>query len=140
MNRDRKNGLAKSFGVIMIVAGGLGLVGWLLLMLLGYLLSGGTADGAGRMAFEYLLPIAAGFVDSILELITGIMAIAANIGAKKKPRIIFAAVTALLYLPGIILLARLWWYFAAIPVFLLGFAPPAIYLFTSLIKKQNTLG
>ena len=122
-----KDGLTKALGIVMIAAGVLGIIGWLLLAVLGYLLSGGTADGRSDVPLEFLVPIVVGFVGAILSLITGVMAVAKG-ASPGKAKIVFAAFTALSYLPGIVILARMWWYFAAVPAFLFGFAPPVIYL------------
>jgi hypothetical protein len=119
----------------MISAGILGVIGWLLLFFLGYLLSGGRTDGVNEMAVEFVIPIVTGVIGAVFSLITGVMIVAKRT-LPGKVRISFAVLTALLYLPAIVLLSSLWWFFAAVPVFLFGVAPPVIYLVRSAMLRR----
>jgi uncharacterized membrane protein YfcA len=73
----------------------LGVIGWLLLFFLGYLLSGGRADGVNEMAVEFVIPIVTGIIGAVFSLITGVMIVAKRT-LPGKVRISFAVLTALL--------------------------------------------
>jgi len=137
---NKKDGLAKTLGIIMMTAGVIGLLGWLILLVLGFLLSGGTAPeyqtgNGNEMALEYLIPVAAGFLGAVLSLITGIKIVSKK-DSSDKTKIVLAALTPIFYIPGIVILSLMWWFFASIPAFLLGVVPPLLYLIRTKSKKE----
>jgi len=133
---EKKKGmLPKAIGIIMIIAGGLGFFFWLILLVLGVLLSGGGHPDYAHentVALEYAIPVGLGVIGAVFSLITGI-----SIVGKKRTVKVLAIATAILYLPAIVLLTMMYWYFASIPALLFGFAPPAIYLVNSFGRAKD---
>ena len=134
----KKDSLSKAIGIIMIIAGGLGILFWLVLFILGVLLSGGGhPDYANEstVPLEYAIPVGLGLIGAVFSLITGII-IAGKKGSQGgNAENVLAIVTAILYLPAIVLLTIMYWYFASIPALLFGFAPPAILLVKNFGRK-----
>ena len=89
------------------------------------LVIGGLVNIELPMYFPILIII--GAFAAVLGMVNGII-ISKNKPATRKIQIIFAAATAGLSVPGGVMFVLMYWYFAAIPVFLFGFGPSGYYL------------
>ena len=130
----KKDGLAITVGIIMIIVGALGLLVWPILMLLGFAWTGGPPDYERSFSLYYVCVISAGFLGAILGLITGIMAVR-NSGRRSWVKIAFTAVAAILCLPVIVLSIQLYVFPLTLLILLFSFAPPVIYLIRTIAHK-----
>jgi hypothetical protein len=132
---SKKDSLSNILGVVMIIAGALGGVGWASLFVFGIVLNGGEFAGFDNLELELIIPVWIGFVGAGLSLITGVFVVfKKNLWGWLKTSL--AVGTSLIYLPCIILLSMQWWFFVSIPAILLGFIPPAVYVVKAMVDYK----
>jgi len=127
----KRDSLSTAMGVIMMIAGGLGIIFWLVLLLLGVLLSGGGHPDythENTIALEYAIPVVLALIGAIFSLITGIVIVRKKRADGGNAIKVLIIATAILYLPAIVMLSIMYWFFASIPALLFGLAPPVVLL------------
>ena len=106
---------------MVLIAGGIPIT----LIWISMLVIGGLVNEAVPPTFPAFTII--GAFGAMLGLVNGIM-INRNRASTEKVQIVLAISTAVLSLPGGVMFFQMYWYFAALPVFLFGFGPSAYYL------------